>query len=194
VVTPLQYDRWVDFARRMARHCFNGRTNPDAEWILAQVDSFFAGLCEHDIPCIVDWDHSTDYPEGSEYAEYGAPYCVADMVSEWEDPSSVHACYDDIDWHWADIHEDLFDDDSDIYDEVRETWFGPVRCCIRAGLDCASAPSAGVVGFTAGDLRAMYPEGVPEWVMPSDERLMYWFSNRQNGYFRDLPDSAGVVL
>lgn len=28
----------------------------------------------------------------------------------------------------------------------------------------AVAPSAGVLGFTAGDLRRMYPEGVPNWV------------------------------
>ncbi len=34
----------------------------------------------------------------------------------------------------------------------------------RAGLDMASEPSAGVVGFTIGDLRRMYPEGLPEWI------------------------------
>lgn len=40
----------------------------------------------------------------------------------------------------------------------------PVHCCVRAGLDIASSPSAGVAGFTAGDIRRMYPEGVPDWV------------------------------
>lgn len=39
-----------------------------------------------------------------------------------------------------------------------------MRCCIRAGLDMAAEPSGGVLGFTAGDVRAMYPEGVPEWM------------------------------
>ncbi len=48
---------------------------------------------------------------------------------------------------------------------MRGQWCGPIRCCLRAGLDLASpAPTSGVVGFTAGDLRRMYQEGVPDWV------------------------------
>ena len=31
-------------------------------------------------------------------------------------------------------------------------------------MDCAYSPSMGVIGFTAGDIRRMYPEGVPDWV------------------------------
>jgi hypothetical protein len=61
-------------------------------------------------------------------------------------------------------------------------------------LDCASAPSAGVIGFTAGDVRRMYPEGVPEWVFPPDEQLHYWPGGEVNGMFVDLPDETGVVL
>lgn len=45
-----------------------------------------------------------------------------------------------------------------------DQWADPVKACLRAGLDIASAPSAGVCGFTAGHIRRMYPEGVPEWV------------------------------
>lgn len=81
-----------------------------------------------------------------------------------------------------------------IYEQWDEQWGGPVRCCIRAGLDFASAPSAGVLGFTAGDLRRMYPRGVPKWVMPPGERLHYWLSDKVNGTFAELPDSAGIVL
>ncbi len=80
------------------------------------------------------------------------------------------------------------------YDQWDEQYGGPVRCCIRAGLDMASAPSAGVVGFTAGDLRRMFPEGVPEWVFPPNERLHYWLSDKVNGTFAELADDAGIVL
>ena len=36
-------------------------------------------------------------------------------------------------------------------------------------LDVASEPSAGVVGFTVGDLRKMYPEGIPQWIQDGYE-------------------------
>lgn len=53
-------------------------------------------------------------------------------------------------------------------EEWRTTWCDryadPVKACLRAGLDIASSPSAGVCGFTAGNIRAMYPDGIPEWV------------------------------
>lgn len=41
-----------------------------------------------------------------------------------------------------------------------------IACAIRAGLDIAypEQVSGGVVGFTVGDLRKMYPEGIPDYV------------------------------
>ena len=83
----------------------------------------------------------------------------------------------------------------DLYHEQwQDQWGGPVHCCIRAGLDFASAPSAGVIGFTAGDLRRMYPEGVPDWVFPPGEQLQYWPDGELNGTFEELSDTAQVVL
>jgi hypothetical protein len=80
------------------------------------------------------------------------------------------------------------------YEQWDMQWGDQVRCCLRAGLDFASAPSAGVIGFTAGDLRRMYPEGVPDWVFPPGERLNYWPDGPVNGTFEELPDSAGVLM
>ena len=53
-------------------------------------------------------------------------------------------------------------------DAVRELHLSPVACCVRAGFDCAVKPSMGVLGFTAGQIRRMYPEGVPDWVTNGD--------------------------
>lgn len=80
------------------------------------------------------------------------------------------------------------------YEQWDEQWGGPVHCCIRAGLDFAAGPSAGVLGFTAGDVRRMYPEGVPEWVFPPGDRLHHWPNGPVNGTFAELPDSAGVLM
>lgn len=46
-----------------------------------------------------------------------------------------------------------------------------ITCCIRAGFDCAVEPSAGVIGFSVGDLRRMYPKGIPEWILSGYEGL-----------------------
>jgi hypothetical protein len=80
------------------------------------------------------------------------------------------------------------------YEQFSDQWLGPVRCCIRAGIDFACEPSAGVLGFTAGTVRRMYPDGVPDWVFPPDERLHYWLTDKVNGTFAELPDEAQVVL
>ena len=51
--------------------------------------------------------------------------------------------------------------------EVEQTvWFGNVCAAIRAGLDVVLPDEwmAGVLGFTAGDVRKMYPEGLPSWL------------------------------
>lgn len=86
------------------------------------------------------------------------------------------------------------EDDQARYEAWVDRWYGPVSCCVRAGIDFAADPSAGVIGFTAGDVRRMYPEGVPDWVFPPNERLHHWPTDRVNGTFPELPDEAQVVL
>ncbi len=71
-------------------------------------------------------------------------------------------------------------------------WWGPVACCIRAGLDVACEPSGGVLGFDLGDLRRMYPEGVPDWLAkgwadPEGQPLT-------PEAFRSQPETAGIWL
>lgn len=66
----------------------------------------------------------------------------------------------------------------------RNKFENQVSCCIRAGIDCASAPSGGVIGFTVGDLRRMYPEGLPDWVIEGYDPPITALT----------PDNAGVWL
>jgi hypothetical protein len=51
-----------------------------------------------------------------------------------------------------------------------------VSSCIRAAFDVAVSPSAGVVGFTVGDLRKMWnPKPIPQWVLqyfPSPDAVL----------------------
>jgi hypothetical protein len=141
-----QFDRWKDFALRMARTVYSPTMrDPSRKWIIEQVEEFLAWM-EDDYLRITDWD--------STWADSPPHYypCVSDEMSrfEWDRlPYSVRK---------------LEGEDGEKFEEGQERWFGPIRCCVRAGLDMASEPSAGVVGFTLGDLRKMYPEGLPDWL------------------------------
>lgn len=197
-MSPEQYERWQDFAKRMARTCFTHLRRPDTAWIVDVVDEFFAHLDERDVVCFVDWDNSDPYPEGHPYYrktyrcgcwhcregkppsecphrrcedgqiyDYAEPYPMGDLMSMFLDDYmprfecqscresfreySGKPCRCDEAWQLGGQQWD-------------DQWGGPVQCCIRAGLDLASAPSGGVVGFTVCDLRHMYPEGIPDWI------------------------------
>ena len=70
-------------------------------------------------------------------------------------------------------------------DPMDETRFErQVSSCVRAGLDVASEPSTGVVGFSVGTLRRMFDGEIPTWVSE-------WFEPGLTGL---EPDNAGVWL
>ena len=138
------------------------------------------------------------------------PMCVADMMEDflygyygWRGSApQCPACLD------YDSDEDCTCDDVEdrFAAQWDEQWGGPVQCCIRAGLDCAFEESAGVIGFTAGDLRRMYPDGVPAWAVGSDPWNIYTITEivpgvgfvpsepEPNGTFQSLPDNAAIWL
>jgi hypothetical protein len=245
-MTQEQYDRWKDFAMRMARTCFP--KHPDAKWIEEAVLDFFDGLPEEDIVCFVDWDNSQPYPEGHKFRRAKGTYrccCrykdislmdtphapVADCqacggtgtATHWTRPYCVGSTMQEWEWEYlrryADMPEkterriEIFEnagmqnEADDLRRRWEDHWSGPVRCCVRAGMDCASSPSAGVMGFTAGDIRRMYPEGVPDWVSGGDERwtTQHWDGvisgvglvpgkSEVNGTFASMPDDAEIWI
>lgn len=152
-MTREQYDRWKDFAIRMAKTCF-GRKRKQ---VLERTEQFFewmesgchAGDFADYLPAIEDWDSCGEWPAGSRWAQYGRPQPVCDFVSDMAEYW--------VPGYWGKI------DRSD-WERIEKAWCGGPSACIRAGLDVAVSPSAGVAGFTAGDIRRMYPDGVPVWV------------------------------
>lgn len=233
-MTNEQYERWQDFAKRMARTCFWRHRRPTSRWIVDVVNDWFDYYDDGtQLFTVKNWDKSGSFedrrrehhksycscegrsatgkinPECAECKGSGIHHAlqtgslVCDDVTRFLDSyrcreqckrcrHSSRCCR----WECGECDKDCQCDEIEmtVYEQWDDQWGGPVQCCIRAGLDFASAPSAGVVGFTAGDLRAMYPEGVPEWVMPPNERLHYWLTDKINGTFAELPDSAGIVL
>jgi len=151
-MTSEQFIRWWTFADRMARTCYATSRRPSCAWICDTIDFFFECFTEENIAAIESWDNEP-YP--------------CDQMTEFLDnrsgyPPQCRACrdYDNDEPCRCDEIEELY------YAQWDEQWGGPVCCCVRAGLDVAllGAGGMGVLGFTAGDIRRMYPEGVPDWI------------------------------
>ena len=132
-MSPLQYRRWYDFARRMALKAYPNAT-PARRAKIAKEVRYVIWCMEADAPEITDWDSAPAYP--------------CDRVSELLDAK----------------HYNERVRANGICEPFGNRFLDQVPCCIRAGLDIASAPSAGVLGFTVGDLRRMYPFGIPGWI------------------------------
>lgn len=140
-MTSEQHARWKDFALRMAR--LPSRRPPTA-WVVEMVQWWF-DLNDHpqyDIADVTCWDQGEAL--------------VCDRVSEF--------LWDRSDEHFSGRGPDDYDRRELAAEHWLGTWGNAVSCCIRAGLDVVAEPSMGVLGFTVGDLRRMYPEGLPEWL------------------------------
>lgn len=151
----------------MARHAFPNSTAARRLKIEQDINAFFSWRerDSEETAAIVDWDNCPPYQCGGR--TYYNP-SVGDAVSSH---LSAHQHY-------------RFNDRTGRERECGNRFANQVSCCIRAGLDRASSPSAGVLGFTVGDLRRMYPDGLPDWVIEGYEPPIT----------TDTPDDAAVWL
>ena len=158
---------WLDFALRMVDVHHELNEDERAELRFA-VDGFICGIIS-DYVNPRQWDASMVYRGAVDERGYD---CIGDLIrtfaSElWHDPYDVHP-------------DEMPDTELTYYtfDELRtlreehaafDRLADPFRACVRAGLDMACEPSGGVVGYTVGHLRSMYPEGVPSWLLDAFE-------------------------
>lgn len=194
-MTREQYERWKEFSLRMAR-AYPGmpkRGDHTRKWLVESVEWFFDVAVENNYgpdfmgtaSRITAWDQTDDDEENKD--RYGrasiGPY-VCDIVSEM----SEHVCP----YYWS-----KSDSQFERWDDVHGA---KIRCCVRAGIDLASEPSAGVAGFTMGDLRRMYPEGLPDWIVANFTHIGSPFEPVEKcqpitaDEFLAMPDDAGVWL
>ena len=136
-MSPEQFERWLDFSRRMARSCHrrNGRVRQHVE--------DFIGRYRERPSTVNGWDGEGRY--------------AADGIH----PEVVFLCDEMSDYLWD---QGLERDRKRGVGVHRTTTGCAIAACVRSGLDLAVTPSGGVIGYTAGDLRSMYPEGFPPWL------------------------------
>lgn len=173
-MTQQQFDNWRDFAIRMSRTAFPHKRNPNPARIEQMVTDFFDEFEQDAIECVRNWDRCDEYPagnpsckidgyywhKGERVACMAKPLCVGDMCRSLDDRWIRN--------YWSLRYECQFE-------RAERQWCDPPVICIRSGLDVACEPSAGVLGYTVGTLRKMWPEGLPDWV---------------NAYFETPIDSA----
>jgi len=163
-MTLEQYGRWKDFAFRMVNVAVSARKRaPSRADVREQLEFFFECRINHLFERIQNWDSSK--PD-----EHGRFDYVCDSVSDMSE-------------YWIPNYWSICDRER-AYEKAEERWCGAAQACLRAGLDVACSPSAGVTGFTAGDIRVMFPEGVPDWVKG-------FFKPRP---FDELPDEEPIWL
>jgi hypothetical protein len=102
-----------------------------------------------------------DWPEMEDWDGNAGNCCVCDQINEFFDGYL----------HWNKKKQ-----------EIGGKFFNQITCCLRAGFDLAVSPSAGVIGFTAEDLRRMWKGKVPGWVKKEFEN------------FDGLPDEELLLL
>jgi hypothetical protein len=153
-MTPEQYERWKDFSLRMVNIAVSARKKkPSRQDVRDNINFFFECRMDPDEEWrrVEDWDSTEDSQWHKDHRTHSM--CVGDHISDLAEHF--------IPGYWSLPYED---EKPGVYEAAHDRYVGPVSACIRAGLDVAVAPSAGVAGFTAGDIRKMYPEGVPDWV------------------------------
>lgn len=90
-----------------------------------------------------------------------------ETVSSWDgNEHGVYVCDDLSTFLYDNFHVPELEVDKQTRMEMQ------VSCCVRAGLDMASEPSFGVVGFTVGTLRAMYNGTIPHWITKEYEEAL----------------------
>lgn len=139
----VEYERTREFAIAMARGGWEHMTEARREKLAAKVEYFFDVYLPSDheaLPRIRAWDQTDRDPEADGWAR---ETYVCDLVSEFME-------------RWT--PERVWERNGD------GKFASCIAACIRAGMDVAAEQSAGVVGFTVGDVRRMYGGVIPDWV------------------------------
>ena len=128
------FERWADFATRMAYHGWPDATDERKRKIVSDVRSFIDGM-KSEQQNINDWD-GRRWPGRKSI-------CVGDRMEDFIDERGYY--------HPSNVDRE-------------HRFAIQLRCCIRAGFDVAILPSAGVIGFDVDMIRRMWDGDPPHWV------------------------------
>jgi len=142
-----QYLDWMEFSCSMARH-YPHATDARRRRLAKEVDYWFEELSDQEYwRHMIDWDNSEEMPEMDHYGRTQRYDYCCDLFTE---------SFDDHDYHHNNPDREY-------------KFHTQLACCIRAGIDLAGKPAAGVLGFTIGDLKHIFGGVIPQWVCDISE-------------------------
>lgn len=141
-MNTLQYERWKELSLGLARS-YRTLTPRRYKLLLEEVENCIDWVVCNGLDTVEDWDSSVRIDERLYYESAGTR--VDDYL--WQNRYEFDRAY------------------SNGHVELVCGRFGDMLCaCVRAGFDMAVAPSAGVIGFTVGDLRDVFDGDIPDWI------------------------------
>ena len=141
-MNELQYERWKELSLGLARS-YKALTPQRHKKLLEEVENCIDWVVCNGLDTVEDWDSSVRR-DGTLYYE------------------SAGTRVDD--YLWQNRYEFERSSRSGEVELVRGRFGDMLSACVRAGFDMAVEPSAGVIGFTVGDLRDVFEGGIPDWI------------------------------
>ena len=138
----LQYERWKALSIGVARS-YGALTPRRHKLLLEEVENCIDWVVCNGLDTVDDWDSSVRINERLYYESAGTR--VDDFL--WQ--------------HRYEFEREYRNGEVEL---MRGRFGDMLSACVRAGFDMAVAPSAGVIGFTVGNLRDVFDGNIPDWI------------------------------
>ena len=160
-MTTKQFRKMTVFALRMVRVSTTKRWQPQLRELVADFLDRIGPNCNGDFAHMIDWDHSEAY----DYIDTHTWACGT-TTSNRHKGTHPYLCDEVTRFIWDMEDEGRLPRRSGYDDPKKDSALAiNLQCCIRAAADVAVAPSAGVLGWNVGQLRAMWNNRpLPKWV------------------------------
>lgn len=141
-MNAMQYERWKELSIGLARS-YAKLTPRRRQKLLKEVENCIVWVVCNGLDTVEDWDHSVHVEESLHHESAGTR--VDDYL--WQ--------------HRYEFEREYRNGEVEL---VRGRFGDMLSACVRAGFDMAVTPSAGVIGFTVGDLRDVFGGSIPDWI------------------------------
>jgi hypothetical protein len=154
----IQINRANSFIKRLLRVCYQHRTAARRSRLLEEATGFFY------------------YNDCKSYESWDQKNFICDYFSERFDEQHNHYSY-----HYKGRQREEY------IHEHKNRFLDDLSCIVRLAINlvCPEQDVIGVVGFTPGELRQMYPRGIPAWLNKE-------YGTKEDGYQKlsEMPDDA----
>lgn len=141
-MNELQLERWKKLSLGLARS-YSDLTTARKSKLLKEVDNCIEWVVCNGLETVTDWDSRVRYGNG----------CYDESAGERVDQ-----------FLWDNRYEFERNFKNGRFELVTGRFGQMLSSCVRAGFDVAVNPSAGVIGFTVGNLRDVFDGAIPDWV------------------------------